>query len=244
MADLHMDVTDYDHIEGPISADATIVLFLDYHSRNCKIAYNEIQKIMNEYGESTTFILRPVQASKDPQALFAAEAAAIQGKYFEYIDLLFIDQGNWKPFMDYAKELHLDIAQFATNQKSEEVKNRIKTNMNGAARSNVTYIPAIFINGNIYEETYEAEMILPTLHPNPDIRNGIIDTARNTDLSFQKNDPDAYSLNPMPIFEEEGYTTTDDPEGFSLYASLEPYMTLDESEPSTLDQDFSDPEPS
>jgi predicted DsbA family dithiol-disulfide isomerase len=79
----------------------------------------------------------------------AAEAAHIQGKFWEMQDKIFENPRNLssEQYLKYAEEIGLDIDRFEKDLKSDAVKKRLDADMSEAAKLGVTGTPAFFVNG-------------------------------------------------------------------------------------------------
>ncbi len=86
---------------------------------------------------------------KAPAAHAAAEAAFRQGKFWEMHDKIFQYQQQMSPakYVQYARELGLDIERFNKDLASAEVKKRIDQDAREAARLGSTGTPAFYVNG-------------------------------------------------------------------------------------------------
>jgi protein-disulfide isomerase len=89
--------------------------------------------------------------SNAPAAHAAAEAAHLQGKFWQMHDLIFSDQQGMSPdrYKDYARQLGLDMARFERDVASDEVKQRIAADSAEAARLGVSGTPAFYVNGRV-----------------------------------------------------------------------------------------------
>ena len=92
-------------------------------------------------------------ANAVPAAL-AAEAAGLQGKFWEMHDLLFKNQNAWSKapdvrslFADYAASLNLDPKRFANDMNDEKLKARDHGRSGTRKLLGVSRTPSIFING-------------------------------------------------------------------------------------------------
>ena len=87
--------------------------------------------------------------SKAEAAHQAAEAAFLQGKFWEMHDKIFADQRGMSPakYEQWAQEIGLDVAKFKKDIASAEVKKRIDADKRDAASLGVTGTPAFFVNG-------------------------------------------------------------------------------------------------
>ncbi len=87
--------------------------------------------------------------SKAPAAHKAAEAAYLQGKFWEMHDRIFSAQREMSPekYLAYAAEIGLDIDRFKSDLESAKVKRRIDSDTKEAGAVGVTGTPAFFLNG-------------------------------------------------------------------------------------------------
>jgi len=90
--------------------------------------------------------------SKHPRARVlaaAAEAAALQGAFWEFHDSLYADQGRLDDphLWDRVRSLGLDLDRFERDRRSDEVAARVQRDFSSAIRAGVTTSPTIFIDG-------------------------------------------------------------------------------------------------
>jgi protein-disulfide isomerase len=90
--------------------------------------------------------------SKHPRARVlagAAEAAGLQGKFWEMHDSLLEDQGHLDDphLWDRAKRLGLDLERFEADRRSAEVADRIDADFRSGIRAGVATTPTQFVNG-------------------------------------------------------------------------------------------------
>lgn len=85
-------------------------------------------------------------------AASAAEAAAIQGCFWEMHDSLFADQGRLEDphLWQRARELDLDLERFDFDRRSEAVKARVQHDFRGGVRAGVVTTPTLFAGGRMY----------------------------------------------------------------------------------------------
>jgi protein-disulfide isomerase len=93
--------------------------------------------------------------SKHPRARVlaaAAEAAGLQGRFWEMHDSLLEDQGRlddphlWRR----AQELGLDLDRFEADRRSEAVAARVEADFRTGIRAGVTTTPTQFMNGRAH----------------------------------------------------------------------------------------------
>jgi thiol-disulfide isomerase/thioredoxin len=118
---------DDDPAQGPANAPVTIVMFSDFQCPACSAAHPILKRVIAEFPGKIRFVVRdfPLTGIHENafSAALAAGAAAAQGKFFEYIDLLYqrqeaLDAASLKR---YAAELGLNVKQFEIEFSSEKV---------------------------------------------------------------------------------------------------------------------------
>src|SRR5580658_1707895 len=117
-ATLTQPVSARDHIEGPADAPLTLVEYGDYQCPYCGVAYPVVKRVQKTLGKKLRFVFRNFPLTQaHPYALIAAEAAeasALQGKFWEMHDLLFEKQDFLEPDIlpALAGEVGLDMGKF------------------------------------------------------------------------------------------------------------------------------------
>jgi protein-disulfide isomerase len=90
--------------------------------------------------------------SKHPRArrlAQAAEAAALQGRFWELHDSLYADQGRLDDphLWERARRLGLDLERFDADRRSEAVAERVERDFRSGIRAGVTTTPTLFVDG-------------------------------------------------------------------------------------------------
>lgn len=141
------------------SSQATVILeeFGDFQCPPCAQLHGEIKKLEREYESKFQLIFRHYPLSMHEQAVAAAqaaEAAALQGKFWEMHDLLYERQDEWseKPnageiFAGYARSLNLDIEKFLRDINNPQIRERIEADQKRGNSIEIQGTPALFING-------------------------------------------------------------------------------------------------
>jgi protein-disulfide isomerase len=85
-------------------------------------------------------------------AACAAEAAALQGRFWEMHDALFADQGRLEDphLWARAEQLGLDVERFDADRRSDAVVARVKEQFRGGVRAGVVTTPTAFAEGRMY----------------------------------------------------------------------------------------------
>jgi protein-disulfide isomerase len=90
--------------------------------------------------------------SKHPRArvlAHAAEAAALQGAFWEMHDSLFGDQGRLDDphLWERARRFGLDLDRFEKDRRSAEVADRVERDFRAGVRAGIASTPTLFIDG-------------------------------------------------------------------------------------------------
>jgi protein-disulfide isomerase len=146
-------------VRGNPNAPVTLEEFGDFECPTCATYSVELKKIESEFGDRLRVIFReyPLYPTPHKHALVAAqaaEAAGLQGKFFEMHDKLYETQNAWKDatdatpiFTDYAKQLGLDVDRFGRDLNGEVVTARIFQDGRRAHSLGITGTPSFFVNG-------------------------------------------------------------------------------------------------
>src|ERR1700685_2431411 len=152
-ATLTPPVSERDHAQGLAGARLTLVEYGDYQCPYCGAAYPVVKRLQKSFDWELRFIFRNFPLTEaHPYALVAAEAAeaaALQGKFWEMHDLLFERQAQLEPaaLLNWARELELDLEKFGTAIRQGEISRRIKEDRRSGITSGVNGTPCFFING-------------------------------------------------------------------------------------------------
>jgi Na+/H+ antiporter NhaA len=149
-----------DHVRGPAKAPVTLVEYGDFECPYCGLAEPVIREILADYGD-VRYVWRHLPLNDvHPHAQLAAEgaeAAAIQGKFWEMYDQLLTHQGGLTPedLIRYADELGLATEQFASDLARQAGAAKIAEDVDSADLSGVSGTPTFFINGKRHPGAYD-----------------------------------------------------------------------------------------
>jgi protein-disulfide isomerase len=166
---LKIPVSIEDHSQGPDNAPLVLVEYGDYQCPDCGLAFPMVKRLQKALGDKLKFVFRNFPLSEvHPNALNAAkvaEAAAIQGKFWEMHDLLFEKQANLdrKSLGDYAGQLGLNVEARNEAGGKASVEKRVETDFEGGVRSGVNGTPTFFVNGIRYDGDWEFGPFLSAL---------------------------------------------------------------------------------
>jgi Na+/H+ antiporter NhaA len=163
-----------DHVWGPVDAPYTIVEYGDFQCEFCLKASGSIQEVVRELGDQLRYVWRHAPlTTQHPNALAgaeAAEAASLQGKFFEFERGLFADQDHQRPsdIVRLAASLGLDVERFERDLESAEVAARVRDDMLDAEAMNITSVPTFFVNGRRHRGPYDAQTLIRALQAEPE----------------------------------------------------------------------------
>jgi protein-disulfide isomerase len=129
----------------------------DYQCPYCGEAHPVIERLQKALGKKLRFVFRNFPLTEaHPYALMAAEAAeaaALQGKFWEMHDWIYENQEMLDPEVlpEWAEELGLDVKELAAGMKQRAVLKRIEEDRSSGLGSGVNGTPSFFINGKQYE---------------------------------------------------------------------------------------------
>jgi len=143
---------DDDPTRGDPSAAVTIVEFTDFQCPSCAAMQPILDEVQKIYGNKVKLVVRDFPLAKHANASKAAEAANAanaQGKFFEYVGLLFKRQNalDVASLKTYASELGLDRARFDAALDGGKFAAEVKHDMDDGDIYGVDSTPAIFVNG-------------------------------------------------------------------------------------------------
>lgn len=137
---------------GAQAAPVTVVIFSDFECPRCKTVHGRIDEIVKAYAGKVKIVARNYPLEQHPvahKAAEAAEAAAEQGKYWEYADLVFANQATLSPekLKEFATQLGLDRAKFDAALDSGKFAALVDRDLDEGARVGVQGTPAVYVNG-------------------------------------------------------------------------------------------------
>jgi len=102
--------------------------------------------------------------SKHPRArvlAHAAEAAGLQGRFWEMHDSLMADQAHlddphlWRR----CETLGIDVARFDADRRSEAVEERVQRDFRSAIRAGVTTTPSLVLDGVVHPGVPDSDLL-------------------------------------------------------------------------------------
>ncbi|TSC79295.1 MAG: protein-disulfide isomerase [Parcubacteria group bacterium Gr01-1014_29] len=200
-------VSSEDWVGGNPDAAVTLVEYADFQCPACGQYHPIIKKLEEELGAQVRFVFRHFPLARihpnAEAAAAAAEAAGLQGKFWEMRTILFERQNDWskKPnprtaFVAYAQELGLTTDQFENDMELDAIEEKIKTQLNGGTASGVNSTPTFFINGAKIDNPRSLDefrnMLTQAIAAAPPLENtGSAGDAKTPETSVEPNDTNA-----------------------------------------------------
>ncbi|HEX8920423.1 MAG TPA: thioredoxin domain-containing protein [Pyrinomonadaceae bacterium] len=147
------------HVRGAANAKVTLEEYGDYQCPPCGLLFHDLKAIEKEYGSQMRFVFRHFPLSGHIHArtaAHAAEAAGLQGRFWEMHDMIYQNQMSWSSavdarsfFIQYARDLRLDVDRFTRDMNSPEVAARVTSDYDRGMSLGVTGTPTIYMNGQL-----------------------------------------------------------------------------------------------
>lgn len=149
-----------DRVFGTEKKKVTLIEYGDFQCPGCGSLYPSLHPLKEKYRDQLTFVFRQFPLTTiHPNALAAAsaaEAAGLQGKFWDYHDKLYENQTSWssldaskrgETFEKYAKELKLNIEKFKKDTESSEVAKKIQRDQALGKKIGADSTPTLVLNG-------------------------------------------------------------------------------------------------
>ncbi|HEX8899520.1 MAG TPA: thioredoxin domain-containing protein [Chthoniobacterales bacterium] len=145
------------HFRGEGGAPAIVEEFGDFECLPCSLMWPILEKLEQDYDKRLVVVFRehPLKMHRFAlDAARAAEAAGLQGKFWEMHDTLYRNRATWvpaayiRPYLnDYAAELQLDLDRFKADMDGQEVARRLAADWDRGESLGIDRTPVIFVNG-------------------------------------------------------------------------------------------------
>ena len=144
--------TDDDPSRGATTAPVTVVMFTDFQCPACAGTHPVLEAVLKQYGARVRLVVRDFPLDQHQWARKAAEAAQAanaQGKFFEYIDVLYRNQQalDVPSLKKYASDLGLDRARFDAELDNGKYAAEVAHDVQDGKAYGVSGTPTVFVNG-------------------------------------------------------------------------------------------------
>ena len=153
------NVAPTNHVEGKGSTGVKLVEYGDYECPICEMYYPVVKQVQSQFNDQIYFQFRNLPLTSIHQNAFvgarAAEAAAMQNKFWQMHDTLYENQTSWAQssnpstdFTQYAKQLGLNVSKFQQDESSDYVNSVINADMSAFNKTNQQEAtPTFFLDG-------------------------------------------------------------------------------------------------
>ena len=141
-------------------AKVVLVEFSDFQCPACKSALGEVSRIKEDFKDTVAIVYKnyPLTSIHNYayKAALASEAAAKQGKFWEYHDILFREQREVsnplkdEDFYSFALELKLNEEQFKKDYQSTDIKKLVDADIKLGDTLQLKGTPTFYLNGKQY----------------------------------------------------------------------------------------------
>ena len=148
--------TESAHVRGNPGASVTLEEYGDFQCPPCGMFAAFLQQLEKEYDSRLRVVFRNFPLSMHEharEAALAAEAAGLQGRFWEMHDVLYREQEAWTKapnvrgmFESYAGTIGLDLDKFRKDMDGEEVKARVDADRQRGESLGIQITPTLFIN--------------------------------------------------------------------------------------------------
>jgi protein-disulfide isomerase len=169
-----------DQVFGKKDSKVVFVEYGDFQCPGCGKAHPTIQAVTEKYKDQVAFVFRNFPLTgihpNAKAAAAAAEAAGLQGKYWDMHNKLYENQSAWESldssertdfFAGYAKELGLDVTTFKSDMASQKVNQKINFDLAVGKKIGVSSTPTLYLNGKaVDQDTWSVQAKLDQLFEN------------------------------------------------------------------------------
>ena len=144
--------------QGPQDAKITIFAYHDFECPHSQRAAKTLEPLLKQYAGKVRLVFKNKPQTSHQHAEAAAKAALaahMQGRFWEYHDLLFENSTKLEEevFLQLAKELDLDIEKFNTDRNSKTVGEKLNADIAEANKHSLRVSPTFIMNGVVVTGT-------------------------------------------------------------------------------------------
>jgi protein-disulfide isomerase len=162
-------VGSYDHLQGVLGSELTLVEYGDFECPYCRRAYPIVEEVRQRLGDRLVFVFRHFPlAELHPFALsaaVAAEGAALKGQFWAMHARLYSGDEpalRQEDLRRYAEEIGIPPEKVLW-PATRFVEDRVEANFNSGVRSGVRGTPSLFVNGELYRGTISVQDVVDAL---------------------------------------------------------------------------------
>ncbi|MGE4612867.1 MAG: thioredoxin domain-containing protein [Planctomycetota bacterium] len=155
---VHIIETDERMSIGPEGAPLQLIEFVDFQCERCKELWEFVKKVQQLHPEKIQVVIKnqPLGSihPESMSAALAAEAARLQGKYWEMAAALFEVQNSLSPATidAMATQIGLDLDRFNRDRLSPKLVMMITEDLSEGSRLGIDRTPMLYLNGRKLED--------------------------------------------------------------------------------------------
>jgi protein-disulfide isomerase len=161
-----------DHVLGKADSKVVLIEYGDFQCPSCAAAHPQVKEVMEQYKDKVAFVFRNFPLTTiHPNArasAAAAEAAGLQGKYWEMHNLIYEGQADWQNlsgdqrtsvFTNYADDLGLNQAKFLADLGSGAINQKISFDQAIGKKIGVNATPTFYLNGTQLADSDSTQIV-------------------------------------------------------------------------------------
>jgi Na+:H+ antiporter, NhaA family len=166
---LQPPLDEHDHVAGHFDAPLELVMYGDFQCPYCAASQSIIRRVRERLDGRLRFVFRhlplPEVHPEAERAAQAAEAASLQGSFWEMHDALYANGGRLgdADLVALADRIGLDVDRFRADLDSPAPAARVARDADAARANGVTATPAFFVNGVPHTEAFDARSLVEAL---------------------------------------------------------------------------------
>lgn len=149
--------TESEWVRGNPEANITLVEYSDFQCPACGYYSSIVERLGEEFYDDLRIVFRHFPLVSTHKNAFdtalAAEAAGMQGKFWQMHDILFERQAEWsdesnlkEKLIEYAQELELDESKFLEDFASDGAKEEVDRDLSLTQQLGLNSTPTFFLN--------------------------------------------------------------------------------------------------
>ncbi len=192
-------VSTHTYKKGALNPKVTLVEFSDFQCPACRAFHPVLIQVADKYKQDLQLAYRnfPLPQHENAKlAAIAAQAAGIQGKFWEYADLLYTNQDNLKreDLIKYAESAGMNVEKFKKDLDDGIFASQVEDDLKLGYQIGVNSTPTLILNNMVMEfgnvDEFEQQIIEAISNAggntNPDPNKETTDSGKQTSSSFKQ----------------------------------------------------------
>ena len=166
---LPQPIDEHDHVAGPFDAPLELVMYGDFQCPYCVAAQSIVRRVRERLDGRLRFVFRHLPLTEvhpdAERAAEAAEAASLQGSFWEMHDALYANGGRFgeSDLAALAVRIGLDLERFRAELAAGAYTARVQRDVDAGRAAGVTGTPAFFVNGRLHSDSFDARSLVEAL---------------------------------------------------------------------------------